>query len=383
MSATIKNHTLVEESPTTSSDKKENKEKDKNLPLIRLSNTDKNDIIIDLTKKKKYEDEDDKSNNSAEFSGQQLDKQKRLEETNNEKSKRKPIVLSKKAYDKYTERLKERTMRLEIEKIDKETQRLKKIFEEKHSHLHLFNNNPQFQKMLKLVQNQLIFIFSLGLLTSISSGLIYFYITRRKLGIALASFCLSLAEITMFILLMISLKMGLLNSPDLSKSFRLFVIIEFLLLISSFVLNIIIAIFLSEHLEKLSSLIVTIITYAILIIMALLFIISFKYCYSLFMESFLILFNKKTEYAILIINESFHPESNIEANLSSSNNVTTDNLNSTTSGIISENEKTNNNVHMNKDEEQYRNFNYFNKFHYSVTSSRKDDKYNLKKLQKK
>ena len=78
MSASIKNHTLVEESPTTSSDKKEKKEKDKDLPLIRLSNTDKNDIIIDLSKKKKYEDEDDKSNNSAEFSGQQLEKEKKL-----------------------------------------------------------------------------------------------------------------------------------------------------------------------------------------------------------------------------------------------------------------------------------------------------------------
>ena len=159
-------------------------------------------------------------------------------------------------------------MRLEIEKIDKETQRLKKIFEEKHSHLHLFSNNPQFQKMLKMVQNQLIFIFSLSILTSISSGLIYFYVTERKEGIALGSFCLSLVEITMFILLIISLKMGLLNSPDLSKAFRLFVIIEFLLLIGSFVLNIIIALFLSEYLDSRSSIIIA---YALLIIIILLF----------------------------------------------------------------------------------------------------------------
>ncbi len=382
MSASIKNHTLVEESPTTSSDKKEKKEKDKDLPLIKISNTDKNDIIIDLSKKKKYEDEDEKSNNSAEFSGQQLEKEKSVEESNNSKTKRKPIVLSKKAYDKYTERLKERTMRLEIEKIDKETQRLKKMFEEKHSHLHLFNNNPQFQKMLKLVQNQLIFIFSLSILTSISSGLIYFYVTERKEGISLASFCLSLAEITMFILLIISLKMGLLNSPDLSRAFRLFVIIEFLLLIGSFVLNIIMAFSLREYLDRGFAIIIT---YIILIIITLLFFISLKYCYSLFIESFLILFNKKTEYAILIINESIHPESNIDANLSTSNNMTTDNLNSTSSGIFNENDKNNNtnNMQINKDEEKYRNYNYFNKFHYSVTSSRKDDKYNLKKLQKK
>ena len=382
MSASIKNHTLVEESPTTSSDKKEKKEKDKDLPLIKISNTDKNDIIIDLSKKKKYEDEDEKSNNSAEFSGQQLEKEKSVEESNNSKTKRKPIVLSKKAYDKYTERLKERTMRLEIEKIDKETQRLKKMFEEKHSHLHLFNNNPQFQKMLKLVQNQLIFIFSLSILTSISSGLIYFYVTERKEGISLASFCLSLAEITMFILLIISLKMGLLNSPDLSRAFRLFVIIEFLLLIGSFALNIIMAFSLREYLDRGFAIIIT---YIILIIITLLFFISLKYCYSLFIESFLILFNKKTEYAILIINESIHPESNIDANLSTSNNMTTDNLNSTSSGIFNENDKNNNtnNMQINKDEEKYRNYNYFNKFHYSVTSSRKDDKYNLKKLQKK
>ena len=67
-------------------------------------------------------------------------------------SKSKPIVLPQKAYEKYTQRLKERTMRMELEKIDKETERLKQKFEERNSFSHLLDNNPQFKKMLKFVK---------------------------------------------------------------------------------------------------------------------------------------------------------------------------------------------------------------------------------------
>ena len=375
MSSNIKSQKLVEENDSIKPETKENTEKkdkdkikDKNLPLIRQSDTDKKDIIIELSHHHKN-DEDEKSNNSAEFSGQDLKTEKKIEK-NEEVPKVKPIVLSQKAYDKYTQRLKERTMRLEIEKIDKETERMKQKYEERNSYFHFFNNNPQFQKMINIVQKQLLLNFVLAIYICLFNGLIYFYITRRKEGIALASFILAVAIIAIFIILFISLKLGLLNDPDLSKAFRLFVIFEFLTLIASLVLNIILPFLIQE---KLSDQIVRIIIYILFAIMALLFFITFKFSFSLYFESILILLNKKTEYSILIINEQNSPS--VHMNLSLSNNVSSDNLNSTTTGMFNDPQKENNNknkVPMTKEDERYRNFNYFNRFHYSVTSARND-----------
>ena len=54
MSAKNKNHVLVEENNLPiSSGNKDKKGKDKKGPLIKLSNTDKKDIIIDLSQNKK------------------------------------------------------------------------------------------------------------------------------------------------------------------------------------------------------------------------------------------------------------------------------------------------------------------------------------------
>ena len=104
-------------------------------------------------------------------------------------------------------------------------------------------------------------------------------------------------------------------------------------------------------------------------------------CLSLFIESILILINKKTEYSILIINEqNAKSESNLVGNLSTTNNYSTEGLNiDTSTGIISENEKKQNILTMNKDDEKFKNMNYFNRFHYSITSDRKDDKFYFKK----
>ena len=156
MSTKIKSHPFVEENISISNDKKAKKDKDKNPPLIRKSDSDKNDIIIEISHKKQEEDE--KSSNSAEFSGQLFNahkqKEKEFEEAKAKTFRSFPIKLSKKGYENYTQRLKEKTMRKELEKIQKETERIKKIYEEKNSFLHLFDNNPQFQKMLKMVEKQ-------------------------------------------------------------------------------------------------------------------------------------------------------------------------------------------------------------------------------------
>lgn len=374
MSEKLKHNPFIEENLSISSVKKEKNNKDNNNQLIKQDKNNKNDIIIELSNNKKH-DEDEKSTNSAEFSGQELRKEKQ-----NSFKNIKQKNLSKKAYEKLTEKLKERTMRMEIEKIDRETERLKQKYEEKNAYLHSFDNNPQFQKMLKSVEKQLLVIFIMGILVCSFSGIIYFYITNRKNGVSLASFSLSMAEICFVFILIITLKLGLLNDPNLSKAFRLFVIIEFLILIGSFVINIIVVIMINEYLEKKSNL-VKMITYIIFCLVSVLFIIGFKFCFSLFFESILILLNRKTEYSILMIKEqNSKSESNINGNISTLNNNSTMTLNNdTNSGIISDNQKKNNENAINKEEEQYRHFKYFNRFHYSVTSDRKDDNYFKKK----
>ena len=374
MSEKLKHNPFIEENLSISSVKKEKNNKDNNNQLIKQDKNNKNDIIIELSNNKKH-DEDEKSTNSAEFSGQELRKEKQ-----NSFKNIKQKNLSKKAYEKLTEKLKERTMRMEIEKIDRETERLKQKYEEKNAYLHSFDNNPQFQKMLKSVEKQLLVIFIMGILVCSFSGIVYFYITNRKNGVSLASFSLSMSEICFVFILIITLKLGLLNDPNLSKAFRLFVIIEFLILIGSFVINIIVVIMINEYLEKKSNL-VKMITYIIFCLVSVLFIIGFKFCFSLFFESILILLNRKTEYSILMIKEqNSKSESNINGNISTLNNNSTMTLNNdTNSGIISDNQKKNNENAINKEEEQYRHFKYFNRFHYSVTSDRKDDNYFKKK----
>ena len=372
MSSENKNKIFVEENITISSGNKAKKDKDKKIPLIKQSKDDKNDITIELSHHKKEEDEN--SNNSAEFSTNVLKNEKEKEKAKTTLDI-KPITLSQKAYDKYTERLKEKTMKKEIEKINQETERIKQKFEEKNSYLHLFSNNPQFQKMVKFVEKQLFLIFIIALLIGIFSGLIYFNITRRKMGIALANFTLSIVEISIFFILIISLKLGLLKDPELSKAFRLFVIIEFLVLIASFVMNILIALLIKNYLKKNDEKI-RIIVYILFGVIILLFIISFKYCFVLFFESLLILLNKKTEYSILMINEqNSKSDVNIINSFQTSNNISTEGLINNSTGIINANENNNQNNKNDKEEEQYRNFNYFNKFHYSVTNDRKDEQY--------
>ena len=381
MSTKIKSHPFVEENISISNDKKAKKDKDKNPPLIRKSDSDKNDIIIELSHKKQEEDE--KSSNSAEFSGQLFNahkqKEKEFEEAKAKTFRSFPIKLSKKGYENYTQRLKEKTMRKELEKIQKETERIKKIYEEKNSFLHLFDNNPQFQKMLKMVEKQLRFILFQGILIFIFGCLIYFKVSNRKSGLALGSMSLSISEIAFIIILFISLKIGLLNDPELSKAFRVFVIIECLMIISSFIINILIPFFIIKRLKKLDNYTIKLLVYILFLLMMISFIITFKQCYNLFVESIYILLNKKTEYSILMVNEkNNNNETNTRTNLTASNSMSTDAINNTSVGIFGDNQKNNNNL-MTKEEEQYRNYNYFSKFHYSVTSDRKDNKYFKKK----
>ena len=127
----MKNHPFIEENINISPGNKTIKAQNKvqKIPLIRKNPNDKNDVIIDLSSNKKgKKEEDENSTNSAEFSGNILKEeknQKKIWKTTREKS---PMVLSPKAYERYNQRMKERTMRLEIEKISRETERFKKEY---------------------------------------------------------------------------------------------------------------------------------------------------------------------------------------------------------------------------------------------------------------
>ena len=366
MLSSIKKHPFIEENISISSGNKPNQKNQNKIPIIRKDN-EKNDIIIDLSQKKETKKEEDEfSMNSAEFSGQVFKEEKIKYKAKTERQK--PLFKTKKDYERYNERIKERTMRLEIEKMDKETERLQKEYEEKNSYNYLFNNNPQFKKMVKSVQIQLLLIFIISILILILSSIVYFNLTKKKLGISLANIVLSISEITIILVLIISINIGLLNDPDLSKTIRLFISFEFILQIVTFVFNIIIPFLIYHYLNKKSK-VTMVITYLLFAFVILLTIFSFKFCYILYLESFLILLNKKTEYAILIIKEQ---NNKINQDLSVSNNISTLQLNQTESNLITDNEKI---VKADKNDEKYRNFHFFNRFHYSITSDRKEPNY--------
>ena len=372
----MKNHPFIEENINISPGNKTIKAQNKvqKIPLIRKNPNDKNDVIIDLSSNKKgKKEEDENSTNSAEFSGNILKEeknQKKIWKTTREKS---PMVLSPKAYERYNQRMKERTMRLEIEKISRETERFKKEYEEKNSYKHIFDNNPQFQKMLKSIEIQLFIIFIISIVLFIFNAIFFFKISRKKFGLSLTNLILSMGEIAIFFILIISLKLGLLNDPDLSKAFRLFVLIEFLMQITSAIINIVIGILIHEYIYKMDK-IKVIFIYIIIAAIELLYLFMFKFCFILFFESSLILLNKKTEYSILMINDANLKSNDFSINehLSTSNNLSSVKLTQTENNFINDTEQK---YKMQKDDEKYRNYNYFNRFHYSVTSARNEPKY--------
>ena len=377
----MKNHPFIEENINISPGNKTIKAQNKvqKIPLIRKNPNDKNDVIIDLSSNKKgKKEEDENSTNSAEFSGNILKEeknQKKIWKTTREKS---PMVLSPKAYERYNQRMKERTMRLEIEKISRETERFKKEYEEKNSYKRIFDNNPQFQKMLKSIEIQLFIIFIISIVLFIFNAIIFFKISRKKFGLSLTNLILSMGEIAIFFILIISLKLGLLNDPDLSKAFRLFVLIEFLMQITSAIINIVIGILIHEYIYKMDK-IKVIFIYIIIAAIELLYLFMFKFCFILFFESSLILLNKKTEYSILMINDANLKSNDFSINehLYTSNNLSSVKLTQTENNFINDTEQK---YKMQKDDEKYRNYNYFNRFHYSVTSARNEPKYFTEKI---
>ena len=285
----------------------------------------------------------------------------------------KSISNYQKAYNNYTEKMKERTLRIEVEKIYNETERLKQKYEEKNSFLQKFDNNPQFQRMLKNITKQILYFLIESIFINMFNEIMYYKVTRGKDGITLVCCCLSIALFATTIILLSSVKLGVLNDPDLSRAFRFFAIVEFILLVSSFGFSVVSVFFSIKYIKKIE-IALKIINYAVFFITVIFFIPSINYCITLFNESLFILFGKKTEYSILMINEiKTNNLNNNEASLSTS--MTDDGLNKTNSDLLSDSNIFNINKKEinNNDDEKFRNYNYFQKFHYSVSSERKKD----------
>ena len=87
-----------------------------------------------------------------------------------------------------------------------------------------------------------------------------------------------------------------------------------------------------------------------------------KKCLNLFVESCLILLGKKTEYSVLISKENQgNSRTNTSLNFS---------LDKTTNDLLDEG---NNKNIEEENENNFKVYNFFNKFHYSVSSDRKND----------
>ena len=388
MSTAIKHYPLVVNS---SSKKRVNKISKVKPNMNDIDTENKENISININiPKRKLEDDDNSSSKqlkTKENNEMNEHKAKKKDINKNDKIKNENILyiseqeknLSKyqKAYDKYTEKLKEKTMRMEIDKIYKETERMKQKYEEKSSNLHKFDNNPQFQKMLNGVGKQLLYLLLETILLNIFSSLIYFVVTQGKDGISLVSFSLSILLFAFSLLLLTSLKLGLLNDPYLSKAFRLFVVFEFFLLLTTFVFNITSMFTGLNFTKKNGSFTLKVVIYILFSLIFLFFFPIIKYGSTLFFESIHILLGKKTEYSILMLNEQpSYNLNNLDPNLSTSMN---DGLNKTTSELLNESNNNKSSKEVNDDEEKYKNYYYFQNFHYSVSSERKKD-YHLNKF---
>jgi len=329
-------------------------------PLDNIVNNSRKNLFKNKSKKTNSENKENIPSN--------IRPQKLIEEEEQEKPEKNFYQkikknIKKRDKEKYEQKLKENTMRNELDKISNETERLKQEYEEKSSKYYLFEN-PQFKKFIKNVEMQLLFLLGLsGLLSIFSIALIISNSAKEIGGFSIACLIITIMLVANNLILIACVKMGLLNDTYLSKAFRMFVIMESLLLLTSLCFNIT-----SLFLNKKISHKFWIFSLLILIMLDLIFVV--KKCLNLFVESCLILRGKKTEYSVLISKENQgNSRTNTSLNFS---------LDKTTNDLLDEG------INKNIEEEKENNFkviNFFNKFHYSVSSDRKND-YNFNHFKK-
>ena len=268
-------------------------------------------------------------------------------------------------HQKYAQKLKEKTMKMEIDRIYNETERLYQQYEGKNDNLHLYSNNPQYKKYIKKLEKQILSFIIAEIILNIYSTINYFKLTKENEGISLANYCLSNILIAITIIIFIILKLGLLNDPEISKAFRFFSILEFLILISFFTTCVISGYLNFFNIKKISKFFKMLI-YFLLLFILFIFIARIKYGFNLFYESLLILIGKKTEYSVLILKEEKMYKDNYPEYNNIISSMSYEKLNKTSDDIFREINKNNKEIH--KEEEKYKNYNYFYKFHSSVST---------------
>lgn len=383
MSELIKDAPIILYESSLSSKQRKNKNFDKKK--FKYSNDNKENISINIVNTIKREDNSSSKELKIieEENENEIEKERSISKDIKQKKKINFLdnqkILYQKKYDKYAQKIKEKEMRNELQRIYHETERLKQKYQEKNSNLHIFNNNPQFKKMINKLERQLLYFLFVDIILHLFNEIIYFKLTNEKEEIGLASFCLSITLVTISLLLLIFLKLGLLNDPHLSKTFRFFEVLEFLILTSTFFFNIVTGFLSIYYIQKIAVMKVNIVIYLLFLAILFIFILRIKYNINLFIESLFILLGKKTEYSILILRERKLNKENNSDNLSASLSI--DRLNKTNSNLFDDINQ--NYGEFNKDEEEkFLNYNYYNKFHYSVSSDREGEKYKLKKLGK-
>lgn len=363
------------------------------ISIIDMNNTNKPSIITTTDSKK---DPDEKSLNSAEYTAQELkfrEKELEKEKTEIKEEKEKEINIDiEKDKDKDKDNIKdkdrnkdkdknkeinsvkdkeflierERHMRKEVDEYYNETERQKKKYL-KDSMMYLYSNDPQLQKIIKKVEKKIVIITLIGILLGFCSGINHFIIYKSKDGISLTTFILSILFFAINALLFSGLKIGLLNDPNLSKAFRMFVVLQCGLLLSSSFFYFISAIFSFSRINnRFDSIFLKLIIYLFILGMLLLLYPALKYSIFLGFESLLILANKKTEYVKLIEEEKEKSNKNDVSNSNSNNSI------DKSSGFVVNHNTQKNPKEIDENEKIYNFYNYLDKFHASVSTDRED-----------
>lgn len=293
---------------------------------INPLNSTENDTQIKKLVNEEKDDKNLKSKNSKEQHSQDKKQNKKGEE----KEKKRNVAKYKYSNDEglilKLNPQKEQKLREEVEETVREEERLQREYDEKYSLLNLSESNPEFKKILKSIEKKIIFIVIEGILLNINSSLIHFIFMKMRGDFSLVCFTLSIIYFTISIILFFLIKIGLMNSPESSKTFRVFIILECLVLLTTFSFHIVSSIQSFGYIINIRTISIKVGVYFLFILAFIMFIPAVAVASQLSAESILILINKKEEYSATILKELNNDKNNIDEKNKSNINQTKDEL---------------------------------------------------------
>ena len=335
---------------------KNNKPKPQNIELNKLKPIDinKEDLISKFKNKKPS---DDSSLNSAAFSENPL--------TNSQISQQNTNSLkTDKATERYLRKKYEFTLRMQAQRYFTERENIRKQYEERNSYIHLFDNNPEFHRIMQKTEKQIIYLLVHIIFIIIYESIINFYVCKSQLAITMTSFMLAISSFIFCVLILLAVEIKFLNDPNLSRGFRFIVILTFLLYIVTYGFNIASFVTSLSTLKEKCDIFFRIFTYILFTITIILFYPTMQKGFFLFVESVLIFMKKKTEYSVLILNEQ-NNISNVNNSQTTENNTNANLFTNSNNLELIPNKNTVQNDDLN--DQNFKNYNYYSKFHASVT----------------